>query len=203
MIDERMKITMTTGHLAFKDVASQLNTNDIYTKIKKLSHSLLTDFGIRKPKIAVLALNPHAGDHGMFGNEEEKIIAPACEKARNEGLLAFGPLSPDGFFASMAFKKYDAILAMYHDQALIPFKLLSGQEGVNYTAGLPIVRTSPDHGTAFDIAGKNIADETSLRNAVYAAIDIVRSRKSQKEITANPLKKVNPDLIRGKDEISE
>ncbi len=203
MLDNRLKITMVTGHLALKDVSKNLSTENIYKKIKQLESVLISDFGVRKPKIAVLALNPHAGDQGMFGDEEAKHIQPACEKAQKEGILAFGPFSPDGFFASLSFKNFDTVLAMYHDQALIPFKLLSGLDGVNYTAGLPIVRTSPDHGTAFDIAGKNIASESSIRNAIYAAIDIVRCKRIHKEINANPLKNVNIELPRGKDDFAE
>ena len=145
------------------------------------------DFGIRKPRIAVLGLNPHAGDEGLLGSEEKDIIQPAVKRAFDEGNLVYGPYSADGFFGSGSFRKFDAVLAMYHDQGLIPFKTLAFSSGVNFTAGLPIVRTSPDHGTAYDIAGKNIANESSIREAIYCAIDILRQRKEFDEVTAEPL----------------
>ena len=142
--------------------------------------SLKNDFGILKPKIAILGLNPHAGDEGMFGDEEEKTIIPAINQLKNEGHLVFGPYSADGFFGMQQYKKFDAVLAMYHDQGLIPFKTIAFETGVNFTAGLPVIRTSPDHGTAYDIAGKNKADETSFREAVYQAINIIKERAATK-----------------------
>ena len=153
-----------------------------------MNHSLLRDFTIRKPKIAVLGLNPHAGDEGVIGVEEKDVIIPAIEKAKEEGMLVFGPFAADGFFGTDSYKKFDAVLAMYHDQGLAPFKTISFDEGVNYTAGLDIVRTSPAHGTAFDIAGKGEASEASFRNAIYLACDVFKNRKEYKNMTKNPLK---------------
>ena len=149
---------------------------------------MIQDFEIRKPKIAVLGLNPHAGDNGVIGDEEKNIILPAINQLKEEGMLVYGAYPADGFFGNEAYKNFDAVLAMYHDQGLIPFKTISFNSGVNFTAGLPVVRTSPDHGTAYDIAGKNVASEESFRRAIYAAIDIYKVRKLYKEITANPLK---------------
>ena len=158
-------------------------------KLSLFNTSLIQDFGVIKPCIAVLALNPHAGDHGVLGTEEESIIIPAIAETEKQGIMAFGPYPADGFFGSQSRHKFDGILAMYHDQGLIPFKMLAMENGVNYTAGLPMVRTSPAHGTAYDIAGQNIASEESFRNALYASIDIYRKRKSYREMTANPLRK--------------
>jgi len=152
-----------------------------------MEQSLRRDFGLRKPRIAVLGLNPHAGDEGLIGMEEKEFILPAIKKCFDEGVFVYGPYSADGFFGSAAFKKFDAVLAMYHDQGLIPFKALSFSTGVNFTAGLPVVRTSPDHGTAYDIAGKGSATEDSIRDAMYAAIDILRKREEYDKITSNPL----------------
>ncbi len=151
--------------------------------------SLMQDFGIDKPRIALLGLNPHAGDGGVIGTEEQTIILPAVQEAKNKGIMAFGPYPADGFFASCNYKKFDAILAMYHDQGLIPFKYIAAEDGTNYTAGLDVVRTSPDHGTAEDIAGKGIADETSFRKAIYTAIDIFNQRANFAEMRENPLVK--------------
>ena len=153
------------------------------------NHSLKQDFGIIKPRIAVLALNPHAGDAGLIGKEEEEIIKPAMAEAERKGVLSFGPYPADGFFGSRMYEKFDGVLAMYHDQGLAPFKALAMDEGVNFTAGLPIVRTSPDHGTAYDIAGQNKASEASFRQALYTAIDIYRNRKRYQEATARPLRR--------------
>lgn len=183
-----MNIGTVTGHIALKDVASSISTEKILDKLRVFNKSLLQDFGIIKPKIAVFGLNPHAGDKGLIGTEEQQIIIPAIEKAKAEKILAFGPYSSDAFFGSSAWLSFDGILAMYHDQALIPFKTLFFDEGVNYTAGLPIVRTSPDHGVGYDIAGKNMASEISFRNAVYLACDIYLRRKEYKRTHANPLK---------------
>ena len=165
----------------------QLSENKIFAKIEQLSQSLIQDFGISKPKIAVIGLNPHAGEDGMLGKEENEIISPAIKKAYNQNILAFGPYSADSFFTKENLKNFDGVLAMYHDQGLTPFKTLSFSEGVNYTAGLSVVRTSPVHGTAYDIAGKNCADEKSFRNAVYMACDIYKKRQEYKTLIANPL----------------
>jgi 4-hydroxythreonine-4-phosphate dehydrogenase len=148
---------------------------------------LKQDFGVVEPRIAVLSLNPHAGDGGLLGSEEENVIRPAVQAAANQGVLAFGPMAADGLFASGGYKKYDAILAMYHDQGLAPFKALAFDNGVNYTAGLPFVRTSPDHGTAYDIAGQDKANPDSFRAAIYLALDVFRNRMINKEITSNPM----------------
>lgn len=181
-----LRVALATNHLPVKNIASAISIDSIAEKIDILYSSLVKDFGIRKPKIAVLSLNPHAGDDGAIGTEEKEIIIPAIEKAKQDRLI-YGPYSADGFFGNGTYKKFDAILAMYHDQGLIPFKTLSFNEGVNFTAGLPLIRTSPDHGTAFDIAGKNLADEQSLKNAIYMAIDVYRNRHLSEEISANPL----------------
>jgi 4-hydroxythreonine-4-phosphate dehydrogenase len=163
---------------------------------------LLVDFGIRNPTVAVLGLNPHAGDNGLLGSEEQQIIAPAIRQAKELGITAFGPFPADGFFGAGRFKRFDAVLAMYHDQGLAPFKSLSMENGVNFTAGLPVVRTSPAHGTAYELAGKNEASADSFRNAIYLAIDVVRNRKLYNEITSDPLV---PGITRdtGKDESPE
>lgn len=185
---EDLRVGLVTGHVALKDVSSNLSVEKIVAKLKTLKHCLQTDFAISKPRIAVLALNPHAGDGGLIGDEEQNIIAPAIEQAKNENILAFGPYAADGFFASRSHNKFDAVLAMYHDQGLIPFKYLEVEAGVNFTAGLPVIRTSPDHGTAYDIAGKNIADPSSMRAAIYMAMDLLHTRENELEIRENPLK---------------
>jgi len=183
-----LRVGVVTGHVPLANVAASLSEEKILTKIKVLNKSLVEDFGIRRPKIAVLGLNPHAGDSGTIGTEEAQIILPAINKAKEANLLVYGPYSADGFFGSTAFSGFDGILAMYHDQGLIPFKTLAFSSGVNFTAGLPVIRTSPDHGTAYDIAGKNIADESSFRNAIYMACDIFNQRNEFKGIMSNPLK---------------
>lgn len=188
MIADTLRIAVATGHIPIANVASQLTQEKIYRKIKTLAQTLLQDFSIRKPKIAVLGLNPHASDNGTIGKEEQDVIIPAINKAKEENILVYGPYSADGFFGSDTYKQFDAVLAMYHDQGLIPFKALCFETGVNYTAGLSIVRTSPDHGTAYDLAGKNLASEISFRNALYLACDIFRTRNIHAEISANPLK---------------
>lgn len=188
MVNDYLKIGFVTGHMALKDVAHSITQEKIIGKLSVLNDSLKQDFGIRKPRIAVLGLNPHAGDKGAIGQEEEKTIIPALEKANQKGIITFGPYSADGFFGNHQYKQFDAVLAMYHDQGLIPFKSLSYDEGVNFTAGLPFVRTSPAHGTGYDIAGKNVASESSFREAVYKAIDIVRKRIEFEDINSNPLK---------------
>ena len=189
MVADNLKVAVVSGHIPLKEVAKTLTKEKIVEAITQLNESLIKDFGISRPKIAVMGLNPHAGDNGVIGDEEKEIIIPAIAEAKGKGILAFGPYSADGFFGSSTYTHYDGILAMYHDQGLVPFKSLSFGNGVNYTAGLPIVRTSPDHGTGFDIAGKNEASESSFRNALYLAMDIYRNRNEHKEMTANPLQR--------------
>ena len=189
MIAENMKIGLLTEHVAVKDVAQVISKDSIISKLHVINQSLKRDFCISKPKIAVLGLNPHAGDEGLIGKEEIEIIKPAIKEAKQKGILCFGPYSADAFFARGQYEKFDAVLALYHDQGLIPFKSLSLGEGVNFTAGLKAVRTSPDHGTAFDIAGKGIADETSMRQALYSCIDIINNRLEIDHNRSNPLKK--------------
>jgi 4-hydroxythreonine-4-phosphate dehydrogenase len=188
LLSDTLRVAVVTGHIPVTRVAQELTTEKILKKIQVLHKSLVQDFSIRQPKIAVLGLNPHAGDNGVIGDEENNIINPAINKAKEEGFLVYGPYPADGFFGNGTYKNFDAVLAMYHDQGLIPFKTISFNAGVNFTAGLPIVRTSPDHGTAYDIAGKNIASEESFRKAIYTAIDIYNTRKQNKELSANPLK---------------
>jgi 4-hydroxythreonine-4-phosphate dehydrogenase len=195
MVNEVMKIGVVTGHYPLREVAGMINQEIILQKLKIMNASLIQDFNIRKPRIAVFSLNPHAGDSGLLGDEEEKIIIPAVKVAREQDILAFGPFPADGFFGAGTYAKFDAILAMYHDQGLIPFKALSYEGGVNYTAGLPIIRTSPAHGTAYEIAGKNEASENSFRHALYMACDILKNREEYKELTANPLKSVDPTTL--------
>lgn len=183
------RMALVTEHIPLSEVSKQISSELIVSKIKILHDSLAKDFGIMQPKIAVLGLNPHAGDNGLIGNEEENIILPAIEQCQKNNQQVFGPFSADGFFAHSQHKKFDAVVAMYHDQGLIPFKSLSNGHGVNYTCGLSVVRTSPDHGTAFDIAGKNEADPDSLREAVFQAVEILQKREDFAEMTANPLKR--------------
>lgn len=187
MVLNDLRVGTVTNHVPLKDVSEVLTKELICRKIEILQSSLQKDFGIKKPKIAVLGLNPHAGENGMLGTEEKEVIFPAIVEMQEKGLVVFGPYPSDGFFGSSSFKNFDGILATYHDQGLIPFKTLVAGAGVNFTAGLPIVRTSPDHGTAYDIAGKGIASEESFRNAVFTAVDICKKRKMHQEITANPL----------------
>ena len=186
MASELMRVGLATIHVPVAKVAESLSKELIIERIKQMNASMRQDFGVVRPKVAVLALNPHAGDGGLLGKEEEEIIKPAIVEAYEAGVLAFGPFAADGFFASGQFKNYDAILAMYHDQGLAPFKTLT-PNGVNFTASLSEVRTSPDHGVAYDIAGKGVADEQSMRNAIYDAIDIVQRRREWAEWNANPL----------------
>jgi 4-hydroxythreonine-4-phosphate dehydrogenase len=188
MVNDTMRIGVITGHIALREVPARITEELILQKIRIMNNSLVRDFGIRKPKIAVLGLNPHAGDKGVLGIEEETVIIPAIQKAFEMGMMAFGPYPADGFFGSTSFSQFDGILAMYHDQGLIPFKSMAFQAGVNFTAGLPVVRTSPAHGTAYEIAGKNIASAESFRQAIYMAIDVVKNRRLYDEITSNPLK---------------
>ncbi|MCH8316964.1 MAG: 4-hydroxythreonine-4-phosphate dehydrogenase PdxA [Bacteroidetes bacterium] len=176
LVAEHIKVGVVTGHIPLIEVTKSITKEKIISKLNVLLKTLKEDFQIAKPKIAVLGLNPHAGEQGLFGEEEEKVIRPAIDVMKKEGELVFGPFSADGFFGSLQYKKFDAVLAMYHDQGLIPFKTLAFEFGVNYTAGLPVVRTSPDHGTGYDIAGKNIASEASMRQAIFLACDIVKAR---------------------------
>lgn len=187
MCSDVLRVGLATIHLPVAEVAAALNKDVIVRRLGQLNEALKNDFGIRAPKIAVLALNPHAGDEGLLGKEEQEVIRPAIVEAHKGGVLAFGPFAADGFFAASGYGKYDAVLAMYHDQGLAPFKTLTPY-GVNVTASLDVVRTSPDHGVAYDIAGRGVADERSMRNAIYMAIDIVRSRIREEEYASDPLK---------------
>ena len=182
-------MALVTGHIPVKDIATTLTKELIQEKLAIFHYSLKQDFGIDNPRIAVFSLNPHAGDNGLIGKEESEIIRPAMEEMIAKGIQCFGPYPADGFMGSGNFCHFDGILAMYHDQGLAPFKALAMDEGVNYTAGLPIVRTSPAHGTAYDIAGPGLAEESSFRQASYAAMDIYRNRLIEKEIHARPLRK--------------
>lgn len=189
MVSGNLRVALVTSHIALKDVVKEVTEEKILKKIQQLEKSLKKDFGIIRPKIAVLGLNPHAGEKGAMGDEESTVISPAIQKAYNSGILTFGPYPADGFFGSRQYQNFDGVLSMYHDQGLTGFKSIAFDDGVNYTAGLPIVRTSPDHGTAFDIAGQDKANEQSMRSAIYLAMDIYRKRKFIKEIYANPLQK--------------
>jgi len=188
LISEDLKIGVVTGHIPLKDVSSAITKEKIVDKLKMINDSLKKDFWIEKPKIAVLGLNPHAGDNGLLGKEEEDIIIPAIHEAFDKGIICFGPYSADGFFGNGTYKQFDAVLAMYHDQGLIPFKTIAFSTGVNYTAGLKVIRTSPDHGTGYDIAGKNLADPTSFIEALFAATHIVKNRAEQGLLLSNQLK---------------
>ena len=195
MVNDAMKVGVVTGHMPLKDVASKITTELIMEKLRSMNKALIEDFNISRPRIAVLSLNPHAGDNGLLGSEETQVILPAIKNSKEAGILAFGPFSADGFFGAGSFNKFDAILGMFHDQGLIPFKALTYEGGVNYTAGLPIVRTSPAHGTAYEIAGKNEASESSFRHALYMACDICKNRAEYKELTSNPLKSIDPTSL--------
>jgi 4-hydroxythreonine-4-phosphate dehydrogenase len=188
LASQELKVALVTGHIPINEISKQLSKEAIVSKIRLFANSLRSDFGIGKPKIAVLGLNPHAGDGGLLGKEEIELIIPAVETVQQENsCILFGPFPADGFFGAGMHHQYDGVLAMYHDQGLIPFKAAAFMDGVNITAGLPVVRTSPDHGTAFAIAGKNEANPASFRNAIYAALDILRKRNIHKEITHEPL----------------
>ncbi len=187
MIGEGLRVAVATGHVALKEVAEKLTKDLILQKLELLQQSMIRDFGIVKPRIAVLGLNPHAGDEGLMGDEEQRIIEPAIAAFQSQGNYAYGPYGSDGFFGTGQHRHFDAVLAMYHDQGLAPFKALAFESGVNFTAGLPIVRTSPDHGPAMDIAGKNEAGPDSFRAAVYAACDIYNWRREYRDMTADPL----------------
>lgn len=195
MCSERLRVGLVTKHLPIAEIPRHITREKILSDLRTLKKSLKEDFGVVEPRIAVLALNPHAGDGGLLGTEEQEIIRPAINEAYEEGILAFGPFAADGLFASGSYTKYDGVLAMYHDQGLAPFKTLS-PDGVNLTAGLSEVRTSPDHGTAFDIAGQDAADAQSMRNALYTAIDVVRNRREWEEWSANPLPKAERERTR-------
>ena len=188
MVNNSIRIGVVTGHIPLNKVKEALTEELIISKIKVMNQSLMRDFGIIKPRIAVLALNPHAGDDGLIGDEEKLVIQPAIEKAYAQDILVYGPYPADGFFGAASFSKFDGILAMYHDQGMIPFKLMSFEEGVNYTAGLSVVRTAPAHGTAYNLAGKNEASPEAFRNALYLAADIFNNRLEYDERRANQLK---------------
>ncbi len=190
-----IRVALVTEHLPVKDVAEHITRDAIISKLNLLHQSLRRDFGIDKPKIAVLGLNPHAGDEGLIGSEEEQIIQPAIKEVKRN-MLVYGPFSADAFFARRSYLQFDAVLAMYHDQGLIPFKTIATGEGVNYSAGLSFVRTSPDHGTAFDIAGKNTADPTSFTSAVFECIDIINRRAEYDERNKNPLRKITGEILK-------
>lgn len=199
LCNDTVRVALVTTHLPIRSVPDAITKEEILHKLKIFNQSLKFDFGIEYPKIAVLSLNPHAGENGMLGTEENEVIIPAIEEAKADKILAFGPYAADGFFGSGSFKRFDGILAMYHDQGLAPFKTLAMDSGVNFTAGLPYVRTSPDHGTGYDIAGRGQAAEDSMRSALYAAIDIYRSRNNEYEARRRPLRRQYYD--RGSDNV--
>jgi 4-hydroxythreonine-4-phosphate dehydrogenase len=188
MVCDRIRIGIVTNHYALKDVPAAITKDLLYEKLQLMHDSLMRDFGIPMPKIAVLALDPHAGDNGVIGTQDVEVVKPTIDEAQKNGILAYGPYPSDGFFGSSEFNKFDGVLALYHDQGLIPFKLMSFTEGVNFTAGMPIIRTSPAHGTAYDLAGKGVASEQSFRSAVYLACNIFNNRKEYSELTKDPLK---------------
>lgn len=193
LFNDYLRMALVTTHLPIKDVPAAITRKNVLEKIRTFESVLKSDFTCERPKIAVFSLNPHCGDSGLLGTEEKDEIIPAIEDAKKEGILAFGPYSADGFFATGAFRNFDGVLAMYHDQGLAPFKAIAGDTGVNYTSGLPYVRTSPDHGTAYDLAWKDKADPTSMRQAIYKAIDIYRNREIHKQAAANPLRKAKTE----------
>jgi len=204
MCSDQLRVALLTEHIPVKEVTQHITKEKLVKKIQLIHKSLQTDFGIDKPRIAVLGLNPHSGDEGLIGDEEETIIKPAIKEAKNQNILVVGPYPADGFFARGRFDAFDCILAMYHDQGLIPFKTIAGGEGVNYTAGLPVVRTSPDHGTAFDIAGKNRADNTSFLTALFSCIDIINQRAGYADARQNPMRRMSGAMMRhAKDEAFE
>lgn len=194
MTSTQLRVGLLTEHIPVREVHTLITRENLLSKLNCLHQSLIRDFGIDKPRIAVLGLNPHAGDEGLIGNEEEEILKPAIKEAKHN-MIVMGPFPADGFFARNHHQKFDAILAMYHDQGLIPFKSLAGIDGINYTAGLPVVRTSPDHGTAFDIAGKNKADHSSFLAAVYTCLDIINQRYTFEDNRKNPLKKMTSVIL--------
>ncbi len=189
LMNDVLRVALVTTHLPIREVAQAITKDVVMRKLRIFYESLRKDFNVSAPRIAVLALNPHAGDGGLLGTEEKDVIIPAIQEMEKEGVICFGPYAADGFFGNRTYEFFDGVLAMYHDQGLAPFKVLAMENGVNYTAGLPIIRTSPDHGTAYDIAGQGKADETSLRQAVYTALDIYRNRVRYEEASAHPLRK--------------
>lgn len=197
MLSEELRVGLVTGHVPVREIAQLVTQKRIVAKLRLMHDSLKKDFWIQKPKIAVLGLNPHAGDHGLLGTEDEEVIVPAVKAANEAGIFCFGPYAADGFFAGDTYTKFDAVLAMYHDQGLIPFKHLARRSGVNYTAGLPFVRTSPDHGTGYDIAGKGQASAQSFMEALFTAVHIVHKRREQEALLENPL--VTRRLARDRD----
>lgn len=190
MVSEELKMAVVTGHVPLEGVKKQMTKKQIEKKLKMLLKSLTMDFGIQKPKIAVLGLNPHAGENGVLGKEELELINPVLSEFKAKGQLIFGPYPSDGFFGNAQWKKFDAVLAMYHDQGLTPFKMIAFDSGVNFTAGLPFIRTSPDHGTAFDIAGKNMADHGSMLNAIFVALDVWRKRTENEDLAHNAMQPI-------------
>jgi 4-hydroxythreonine-4-phosphate dehydrogenase len=194
LTSDRLRVGLVSSHIPLKDVPKYITKEKIISKLRIFSETLRIDFGFERPNIAVLGLNPHAGEEGMLGDEEEKVIRPAVLECKKHGMMAFGPFPADGFFGAGQFNKFDGILAMYHDQGLIPFKALTFGSGVNYTAGLSIIRTSPDHGTAFDLAGKNEADPSSFLHAMFTAIDIYRNRKEYHELKKGAVRKVAVEM---------
>ncbi|RPD48237.1 4-hydroxythreonine-4-phosphate dehydrogenase PdxA [Paracnuella aquatica] len=195
MYSEMLRVGLVTEHVPLKDVAQHITKQSIISKLNMLHGSLRKDFGIDKPRIAVLGLNPHAGDEGLIGAEEETVIKPAIKEMKQH-MLVYGPYSADAFFARGSYRQFDAVLAMYHDQGLIPFKTLAGGEGINFSAGLPFVRTSPDHGTGFDIAGKNVADAGSFIAALFGCLDIIEQRAGYEERNRNPLRKITAEVLK-------
>ena len=189
MAGENLRVALVTIHKSLADVSGNITKETVYDSIARFNKSLISDFGIHSPRIAVLSLNPHAGDGGLLGMEEQEVIIPAMKEMEEKGILCYGPYAADGFMGSGNYTHFDGILAMYHDQGLAPFKALAMDDGVNYTAGLPVVRTSPAHGTAYDIAGQGLASEDSFRQAIYVAIDVFRNRQREKVARANPLRK--------------
>ncbi|MBK8554354.1 MAG: 4-hydroxythreonine-4-phosphate dehydrogenase PdxA [Lewinellaceae bacterium] len=206
MVSDSLRVGLVSNHLPIKEVAKAITTEKVLRKLLIMAETLRIDFNLERPTIAVLGLNPHAGDEGAIGTEEADIIRPAIEQAKNKGVLAFGPFPADGFFGSGQFRKFDGILAMYHDQGLVPFKAISFGAGVNYTAGLAAVRTSPDHGTAYDIAGKGEADESSMIKAIYLAADVVRNRNEYLEMHADSVERRKQKALEsetGEDEVTD
>lgn len=199
LCSDKLRVALVTTHMPVAKVAQSITKEDIVEKLRIFNNSLQRDFNVQKPRIAVLSLNPHCGDNGLLGTEEKDIIEPAIQEANDNQIMCFGPYPADGFFGSNQYLRFDGVLAMYHDQGLTPFKTIAMNEGVNVTAGLPYVRTSPDHGTGYDIAGQGIASEQSIRHAIYTAIDIYRNRQRWDEIYRNPLKKQYFD--KGKDNV--
>jgi len=187
MVSEGLKVGLVTDHIPIKQVHSNITKDKVKEKFSLIEESLIKDFGVQRPKIAVLSIDPHVGDGGTIGDDDDKILKPALKEISETESFVFGPFSSDSFFGSGLYKKYDAVLAIYHDQGLIPFKTLSFGEGVNYTAGLTKIRTSPDHGTGYDIAGKGLADNTSFKKAIFSAIEILNSRKLNEILNKNPL----------------